>query len=189
MVYGVPQEGMLDFDFNHYRPENNKAKDWVGRYKLDGDKIKIVWQNQWGDPANPVVVKRNETSAHPVVDLGWEVFIPMCRCTGKRLSGKYRYGPPAANQFLQFFPDGTFFDQQATDQLVAPYNFEHPRIQRGTYSIQSQTLILNYADGHRGMVTFLAPKAQENQPTFDWIELGWHMLFEENYAARLASQF
>ena len=31
-------------------------------------------------------------------------------------------------------------------------------------SIQSQTMIFNFADGHRGARTFVAPKAQENDP-------------------------
>ena len=186
MVYGIPQEGMIGFDFNHYRSESNPNKNWVGRYKVEGNTVKIVWQNQFGDPANPVVIKLNETSAHPAVDIGWEIFIPMCTCTGKKLSGKYRWGLPAADQYIQFFPDGAFIDHRVTDQLIVPSSsYEHPRVQRGTYSIQSQTIIFNFEDGHRGTRTFLAPKVQELQPTFDWIELGWSMLFEENYLVKL----
>jgi hypothetical protein len=187
MVNGVPEGGMIGFDFSHYRPESNSERNWVGRYKLEGDKIKIVWQNQFGDPANPAVYKRNETSAHPALDLGWQIFIPMCRCTGKTFSGTYRWGLPAADQYLQFFPDGTFIDHRVTDQLIVPSRFyEHPRIQRGTYSIQSQTIIFTFADGHGSARTFLAPKVQENQPMFDWIDLGRKMFFEENYRAKLS---
>lgn len=188
MVYGVPQEGMIGFDFAHYRPESNPQKNWVGRYKVDGDEIRIVWQNQFADPANPVRIKRNETSAHPAWEQGWDVFIPMCRCTGKKFSGKYIWGLPVADQYLQFFPDGTFIDHRVTDQILLINAFyEHPRIQRGTYSIQSQTMIFNFADGHRGTRTFVAPKAQQNDPMFDWIGIGWKQLFEENYARKLAS--
>ena len=187
MVYGIPKEGMLGFDFDHYRSESNRARNWVGRYQLDGDKVRIVWQNQFGDPARPVLIKINETSAHPAWDAGWDTFIPMCRCTGKTFSGKYHWGAPAADQYLQFFADGTFIDHRVTDQLIVPSPFySRPRIQRGTYSIQSQTIIFNFADGHRGMRTFVAPKAQENQPMFDWIGLGWQQLFEESYPAKLA---
>jgi len=154
MVYGIPQEGMIGFDF---------------------------------DPARPALIKINETSAHPAWDAGWDTFIPMCRCTGKTFSGKYRWGAPAADQYLQFFADGTFIDHRVTDQLIVPSPFySRPRIQRGTYTIQSQTIIFNFADGHRGMRTFVAPKAQENQPMFDWIGLGIQQLFEESYAAKLA---
>ena len=177
VMNGVPQEGMLAFDFNHYRPQDNPTRNWVGRYKVAGDEIKILWMNQFADPANPDRIKRNETSAHPPLELGWRVFIPMCRCTGKRLSGTYRWGSPAADQYLQFFPDGTFIDHRVTDQLIVPSRFyEHPRIQRGTYLIERQTIIFTFADGHRGERTFLAPKVQENSPTFDWIDLGWQML-------------
>jgi hypothetical protein len=187
MVNGVPEEGMIGFDFNHYRPESNSERNWVGRYKLEGDKIKIVWQNQFGDPADPAVYKRNESSAYPAVDLGWLVFIPMCRCTGKTFSGTYRWALPAADQYLQFFPDGTFIDHRVTDQLIVPSSFyEHPRIQRGTYSIQSQTIIFTFADGHRGTRTFLAPKVQENQPMFDWIDLGRKTFLEENYRIKVS---
>ncbi len=187
MVYGIPQEGMIGFDFEHYRPQSNPTKNWVGRYQVDGDKVSIVWQNQFGDPARPALIKINETTAHPSWDPGWDTFIPMCRCTGKTFSGKYRWGAPAADQYLQFFADGTFIDHRVTDQLIVPSPFySRPRIQRGTYSIQNQTIILSFADGHRGMRTFVAPKAQENQPVFDWIELGWQQLFEESYLARLS---
>ena len=187
MVNGVPEGGMVGFDFNHYRPENNPERNWVGRYQLEGDKIKVVWQNQFGDPANPALYKRNENSAHPPVDFGWLVFIPMCRCTRKTFSGTYRWALPAADQYLQFFPDGTFIDHRVTDQLIVPSNFyEHPRIQRGTYSIQSQTIIFTFADGHRGMRSFLAPKVEENQPMFDWIDLGRKMFLEENYRIKVS---
>jgi hypothetical protein len=54
------------------------------------------------------------------------------------------------------------------------------------YAIQSQTLLLAFADGHRGTRTFVAPKAQENDPIFQWIGLGRQLLFEEHYAAQLA---
>ena len=189
MMYGLPQEGMLDFDFDHYRSQDNKNRNMVGRYRVDGKTVKIVWQGQFGDPANPAVIEINETSAHPMVDLGTEIFIPMCSCTGKKFSGTYRWGAPAADQYVQFSPDGTFLDHRALDQLIVPSQFyEHPRIQRGTYSIQRQTIIFNFADGHRGAQTFLAPKVQENNPMFDWIELGWKQLFEETYRQRLAAQ-
>ncbi|HTD22323.1 MAG TPA: hypothetical protein VK738_06700 [Terriglobales bacterium] len=187
MVYGVPQEGMIGFDFNHYRSESNPDKNWVGRYKVKGEKIEIVWQNEFGDPAKPAIVKRNETSAHPAWEVGWDTFIPMCRCTGKKFSGKYIWGRPVADQYLQFFPDGTFIDHRVTDQLIVPSAFyEHPRIQRGTYSIQSQTLIFTFTDGRRGTRTFVAPKVQEKDQMFDWIGLGWQQLFEENYLAKIS---
>jgi hypothetical protein len=187
VMNGVPQEGMLGFDFNHYRPQDNPTRNWVGRYTVAGDEIRILWVNQFADPAHPDRIKRNETSAHPPLEIGWQVFIPMCRCTGKRLSGTYRWGASAADQYLQFFSDGTFIDHRVTDQLIVPSRFyEHPRIQRGTYEIQRQTIIFTFADGHRGMRTFLAPKVQENNPTFDWIDLGIQMLFEEGYRARLS---
>lgn len=189
MMYGLPQEGMLDFDFEHYRSQDNKNRNMVGRYRVDGKTVKIVWQGQFGDPANPAVIEINETSAHPMVDLGTEIFIPMCSCTGKKFSGVYRWGAPAADQYVQFFPDGTFLDHRALDQLIVPSPFyEHPRIQRGNYSIQRQTIIFNFADGHRGAQTFLAPKVQENNAMFDWIELGWKQLFEETYRQKLAGE-
>lgn len=189
MMYGLPQEGMLDFDFDHYRSQDNKNRNWFGRYHVDGDQVKIVWQNQFGDPAHPAVIKINTTAAHPPVDFAWDIFIPMCHCTGKKFSGTYRLGAPAADQYIQFSPDGTFLDHRVLDQMLIPSPFYlHPRIQRGTYSIQSQTIIFNFADGHRGARTFLAPKVQENNPMFDWIELGIHQLFEEGYRERLSAR-
>lgn len=189
VMYGLPQEGMLDFDFDHYRSQDNKNRNLYGRYRVDGDQVKIFWQKQFADPAHPAEIKINSTSAHPAADLGWEIYIPMCRCTGKKLSGTYRWGAPAADQYIQFFSDGTFTDHRVLDQMLIPSPFyEHPRTQRGTYSIQNQTIIFNFADGHRGARTFLAPKVQENNPMFDWIELGWQQLFEETYRQKLAAQ-
>jgi len=188
VVKDIPQEGMIGFDFTAYRNDRKTNRNWVGRYQVDGDKINIDWQDFRGPayPPNREVVKHDEVSAHPAWEAGWDTFIPMCRCTGKRFSGKYNWGAAAAGQYLQFFPDGTFIDHSVTDQLIVPSRFyEHPRVQHGTYSIESQTLIFMFDDGRRGMRTFMAPKAQENDPKFDWIGLGWQTLYEEDYEMQL----
>ena len=186
VVKDIPQETMIGFNFTAYRNAPEQNRQFIGRYQVAGDTINIDWQDFRGPAFRPnrEVVKRDEVNAHPVVtNIAWDVFVPMCRCTGKRFSGKYNWGQ---NQFLQFAPDGTFLDYRLTDQLIIPSRFyDHPRIQRGTYSIQSQTLILAFADGHRGTRTFLAPKAQEADPKFDWIGLGRQQLYEEGYAMRL----
>jgi hypothetical protein len=187
VVKDIPQEGMIGFDFTAYRNDRNTNRNWVGRYRVEANEISIDWQDFRGPayPPSHEVVRRDEISAHPAWDAGWDTFIPMCRCTGKTFSGKYNWGAAAAGQYLQFFPDGTFIDHSVTDQLIVPSRFyEHPRVQRGTYSIESQTMVFSFADGHRGMRTFMAPKAQENDPMFDWIGLGWQQLYEENYEKR-----
>ncbi len=187
VMNGIPPEGMLAFDFNHYHQENNPERNWVGRYKVEGDIIQILWINQFTDPAKPDIILRNETSAHPPVSPGPRIFIPMCRCTGKQLSGVYHWNAGTADQYIQFFPNGTFIDHGVTDQLIVPSRFyDHPRIQNGTYQIARQTIIFAFADGHRATRTFLAPKVQEGGPTFDWISLGRHMFFEERYRIKLS---
>lgn len=95
---------MLSFDLTHYRSQDNPDRKWVARYRIEGNTIKIVWQNLFGDPANPDVVERNETSAHPAFEAGPQAFIPMCHCMGKRLSGIYRLGPPGLDQSSSSFP-------------------------------------------------------------------------------------
>jgi hypothetical protein len=188
VLNAVPQDGLLGFDLNHYRPQDNRDKFRVGRYKVEGNEIKILWIDQYSDPANPDEIERNETSAHPAVTVGPQIFIPMCQCTAKTLSGTYLWGPPQAGQYIQFLPDGTFFDNRATDQLLA-ISFDHPRIQRGRYQIVGQTIIFTFADGHRGTRSFLAPKVQQNNATFEWIDMGWHMLFEQSYEAKLSQRW
>jgi hypothetical protein len=42
-------------------------------------------------------------------------------------------------------------------------------------------VIFTFADGRRGMRTFIAPKAQENGQLFDFIGLGWQTLYEEHH--------
>ena len=177
VVNDIPQEGMIGYDFTAYRNAPSTNRSWVGRYRLDGNKINIVWQDYADDRT---VITRNETSFNPGID----VYVPMCRCTGKKFSGKYLSGLATSGQYIQFFADGTFLDHQVLDQMLVPNAFyDHPRIQRGTYSIQSQTMIFTFADGRQGMRTFYAPKAQEHGPSFDYIGLGWQILYEEHHQA------
>jgi hypothetical protein len=109
----------------------------------------------------------------------------MCRCTGKRFSGRYNYGVTGSGKYLEFFPDGSFVDHGVLDQMLIPNPyFEHPRTQRGSYAIQSQTIVFSFADGQRGIRTFYAPKAQERGQLFDFIGLGWQTLYEQHYQSR-----
>ncbi|HLJ29480.1 MAG TPA: hypothetical protein VKY85_22415 [Candidatus Angelobacter sp.] len=175
VVKNVPDEGMIGFDFTANRNNPNTNRSWVGRYRVDGNQIHILWQDYAEDRQ---VIKRNETSASP----GLDVYVPMCRCTGKRFSGKYNWGLAGSGQYLEFFPDGTFIDHKVLDQMLVPNAYyDRPRTQRGTYSIQSQTMIFTFADGRRGMRIFYAPKAQEHGQMFDWINLGGHDLYEAHH--------
>jgi hypothetical protein len=175
VVKDVPEEGMIGFDFTAYRNARDTNRSWVGRYRVDGKRINIVWQDYTDDREQLTL---NEDSAKPGID----TYVPMCRCTGTKFSGKYYYGLKGAGQYLQFSSDGTFVDHKVLDQMLVPSSFyDHPRIQRGTYSIQSQTLIFTFADGRRGMRTFIAPKAQEKGQKFDFIGLGLQTLYEEHY--------
>lgn len=175
VVKDVPQEGMIGYDFTAYRNAPSTNRSWVGRYRVEGNKITILWQDYAEDR---MVITRNEASFNPGID----VYVPMCRCTGKKFSGKYLSGLASSDQYIQFSADGTFLDHKVLDQMLVPNAFyDHPRIQRGTYSIQSQTVIFTFADGRLGMRTFYAPKAQEQGPSFDYIGLGWHILYEEHH--------
>lgn len=175
VVKDVPQEGMIGFDFTAYRNSRDTNRSWVGRYRLEGDQINILWQDYTDDRQ---VIKRNETSAKPGID----IYIPMCRCAGLKFSGKYNFGLVSSGQYMQFMPDGTFLDHGVLDQMLVPNPyFDRPRTQRGTYTIQSQTILFTFADGRRGMRTFYAPKAQEQARLFDFIGLGWHILYEDHY--------
>ena len=178
VVKNVPREGMIGFDFTANRNDPNTNRSWVGRYQVNGNQVTILWQDY---PNDRQVITRNESSANPGID----VYVPMCRCTGKKFSGSYDWGVAGAGQYLQFFADGTFVDHMVLDQMLVPSAFyEHPRNQQGTYSIQSQTMIFTFADGRRAMRTFYAPKAQENNRTFGWINLGGHSLYEEHHPNR-----
>lgn len=175
VVRDVVPESMIGFDFTKYRNDPKTNRSWVGRYRVDGNQINILWQDY---TEHREVIGRNETSAKP----GINVYVPMCRCTGEKFSGKYLYGLARSGQYIQFFPDGTFLDHQVLDQMLLPSAYyEHPRIQRGTYSIYSQTIVFTFADGRRGTRTFYAPKAQKAAKLFDFIGLGWQILYEEHY--------
>jgi hypothetical protein len=175
VVKDVPEEGMIGFDFTAYRKARSTNRSWVGRYRVDGDKINIVWQDYTDDREQLTL---EQDSAKPGID----TYVPMCLCTGKKFSGKYNYGLKGAGQYLQFSADGTFVDHKVLDQMLAPSTFyDHPRIRHGTYSIRSQTIIFKFGDGQRGTRTFIAPKAQAKGPRFDFIGLGWQTLYEEHH--------
>jgi hypothetical protein len=102
------------------------------------------------------------------------------------LSGKYILGQVAADKYMQFFPNGTFIDHRVTDQMFIPSPYYlNPRNQRGTYTIQNQTMVFTFSDGHRGMITFIAPKAEADLSMFDWISLGGQQFYEEGYEMKL----
>jgi hypothetical protein len=168
---------MIGFDLTAYRNAKNTNRSWVGRYRTEGNDINILWQDY---TEHRELIHRNENSPSP----GLNTYVPTCRCTGKRFAGKYLWGLAGSGQYIQFFADGTFTDHGVTDQMLVPNAFyDHPRTQRGTYTIQSQTVVFNFADGHSGTRTFTAPKVQERGPSFDWIGLGVQTLYEEHYRA------
>ncbi|HYL63253.1 MAG TPA: hypothetical protein VE077_11595, partial [Candidatus Methylomirabilis sp.] len=64
---------------------------------------------------------------------------------------------------------------------------------RGTYAIRNQKLTFHFADGQQATVAFIAPKALEKAPAFEWFGVGHGtgvrgaetvivlMLYEEHY--------
>jgi hypothetical protein len=192
VINNIPLVNMDNFDMTAYRNDpSNKL--FIGRYRVDGNQIHIVWANN-ADRRD--VIKYSETAASPGID----TYIPTCRCTGKRFSGKYHWSSPTDERFVQFFPDGTFFDHGLIDQVVGepnPHGYagitDPPRNFRGTYSVRNQRLTFNFADGKQSTVAFIAPKALENASKFEWIGVGHGsgvpgaetvivlMLYEEHY--------
>jgi len=192
VINNVPFVNMDNFDMTAYRNDpSNKL--FVGRYRVDGNEIHIVWANN-ADRRD--VIKLDETAANPAID----TYIPTCRCTGKKFSGKYHWSSPTDAKFVQFFPDGTFLDHGLTDQVVGvpnPHGYsgitDPPRNFRGTYSVRDQTLTFHFADGKQATVAFVVPKALEKAQAFEWMGLGHGsgvpgaetvillMLYEEHY--------
>lgn len=192
VINNIPLVNMDHFDMTAYR-NNPSNKLFIGRYRVDGDLVHIVWANN-ADRRD--VIKYDEAAENP----GINTYIPTCRCTGKRFSGKYHWSSPTDARYIQFFPDGTFFDHGLTDQVVDvpnPHGYrgitDPPRNFRGTYSIRNQRLTFNFDDGKQATVAFIAPKALERAPAFEWFGLGHGtgvpdaetvivlMLYEEHY--------
>ena len=191
VINNIPRVHMDNFDMAAYRKDpNNKL--FVGRYRVDGNKINIVWSNN-ADRRD--VIKYNPTGANPALD----TYIPTCRCTGKTFSGRYHWPSPTDPRYVQFLPDGTFVDHGLTDQVVDPNPHGYagltdpPRDFRGTYSVKNQKLTFNFADGKHATLAFIAPQALEKASKFEWIGLGHGtgvkdaetvivlMLYEEHY--------
>ena len=178
VVKGVPQETMIGFDFTAYRNAPDTNRSWVGRYRVSGNDISIVWEDYADDRS---AFHLDERGSSP----GLNTFVPACRCTGTHFSGKYNWGPATSGQYVQFFPDGTFLDHAYLDQQISPPQYyNNPRTRRGRYVIHDQTIVFSFDDGTRGTRTFFAPKAQKSQGRFDWITLGWDTLFEEHYQSQ-----
>jgi hypothetical protein len=170
VINNIPYVNMDNFDMNVYRNDPSH-KLFFGRYRVEGNKINIVWANN-ADRRD--VIKLSETSAEPGID----TYIPTCRCTGKKLSGKFHWSSPTDERYVQFFPDGRFLDHGLTDQVVGdnPHGYagitDPPRNFRGTYSIRNQKLTFNFSDGKQATVAFIAPKALEQAPSFGWMGVG-----------------
>jgi hypothetical protein len=191
VINNIPLVNMDNFDMTGYR-KNASNKLFIGRYRVDGHQIHIVWAN---NADRREVIKYDEDAAEPGID----TYIPTCRCTGKRFSGKYHWSSPTDKRYVQFFPDGTFFDHGLTDQVIDrnPHGYrgitDPPRNFRGTYDVRNQRLTFRFADGKHSTVAFIAPKALEKAPAFKWIGLGHRtgvsdaetvivlMLYEEHY--------
>lgn len=169
---GMPEDGLDGFNFSAYaRDPHHRGQ--IGRYRADGALVSIVWQDS---PANREFVQRDERAA----DLrGPSVYIPLCRCNGTRFAGAYEWD----NGTLQFALDGTFVDRGVIDQLVTAWGFfNHPRVRRGTYAIQNNTLFLAYSDGQRFKTSFAAPAAQLSNQTFTWISVfSFQTLYRQGY--------
>jgi hypothetical protein len=195
VINNIPQVNLDNFDMTAYR--NNPAnKLFVGRYRVDGNQIHIVWANN-ADRRD--LIKFDNGAANPGID----TYVPTCRCTGKKFSGKYHWSSPTDERYVQFLPDGTFIDHGLTDQVVGlpnPHGYsgitDPPRNFRGTYSIRNQRLTFSFSDGRQATVAFIAPKALEKAPAFEWFGLGHGsgvpgaetvivlMLYEEHYQVR-----
>jgi hypothetical protein len=192
VINNIPFVNMDNFDMTAYRNDPGNRL-FIGRYRVDGNQIHIVWSNT---ATSRDVIKFDETASSPGID----TFIPTCRCTGKRFSGKYHWASPTDQRYVQFFPDGTFIDHGLTDQVVGvpnPHGYagitDPPRNFRGSYSVHNQQLTFNFADGKQATVAFIAPRAMEKAPKFEWMGLGHGsgvqgaeyvnvlMLYEENY--------
>lgn len=192
VINNIPFVDMDNFDVAAYRNDPSH-KLFVGRYRLDGHQIHIVWGNN-ADRRD--VIQLEETATNPGID----TYIPTCRCTGKRFSGKYHWSSPTDERFVQFSADGTFFDHGLTDQVVgvpSPHGYtgltDPPRNFRGTYSVRNQRLTFHFADGTQATVAFIVPKAMENAQAFEAMGLGHDsgvrgaetvivlMLYEEHY--------
>ncbi|HLW53334.1 MAG TPA: hypothetical protein VKW06_10865 [Candidatus Angelobacter sp.] len=170
VINNIPWVNMDNFNMTAYRNDpNNKL--FVGRYRVDGNQIHIVWAN---NADSRTVIKFNNAAAEPGIDM----YIPTCRCTGKRFSGRYHWASPTDQRYVQFFPDGRFLDHGLIDQVVSPNPHGYagitdpPRNFRGTYSILNQRLTFNFSDGKQATVAFIAPKALANAPSFGWFGLG-----------------
>ena len=165
----IPAVNMDRFDINAYR-NNLSNRLFVGRYRVDGNQVHIVWAN---DENRREIIKVNNAAAEPSID----TYIPTCRCDGKRFSGTYHWGND--ERFLQFSPDGTFVDHGLIDQIVGlpnPHGYagitDPPRNFRGTYSVLHQQLTFHFADGKQATVAFIVPRALENASTFDSVGVG-----------------
>jgi hypothetical protein len=172
IVIYLPPNGLAGFDLNTYLNDPKIDKALIGRYRDYGNYISVIWQDS---PSHRDQLVHNENGGLS----GYDSYSPAVPSNGLRFSGVYLWGSPHG---IQFNPDGTFFDQRATDLLILPNpHFNNPRAMGGTYQIQDNTILLIYQDGSRTVTSFVAPAHQKNGQTFDWIALHGSFLYRQGY--------
>jgi hypothetical protein len=169
---GLPDEGFDGFNLAAFAARS--APSLVGRYRADGKRIEIIWNDS---PNNRWSVQRDEEGSAP---RGVDSYVPACRCTGAKFSGVYDWG----RNSIQFFPNGNFVDRGVADSMLffRDSNMERPRVGQGVYSIRDYTLTLDYGGGRVLRKGFGAPAVQEKAQTFDWIAItGIHTLYRQGF--------
>jgi hypothetical protein len=172
VMNGMPEEGLEGFSFAAFAADP-KNQNELGRYRVDGEQINIVWED-W--PGHRDVVQHREG-----VDVGYpDVYIPLCRCDGERFSGLYKWDYQSG---IEFSLDGGFVDHGVIDQLDVDLGFfNQPRVRRGTYRIHDYSLYLDFQDGQHLKTSFGAPAFQESRHVFNWISIyGYQILHREGY--------
>jgi hypothetical protein len=137
----LPEQGLDNFDF---KDAVRKDRDYCGRYRVNGNTIKITW----GDN-NTEVATREGTS----LKIQGDSYFPVPRSDGLKLNGAYHQeGTAAAPYVIRFRSDGSFTENGMLN--LVNYRDQKQNGGRGTYRIGNNTITLTYADGRRVPLSF-----------------------------------
>ncbi|HEY6308262.1 MAG TPA: hypothetical protein VI488_17590 [Candidatus Angelobacter sp.] len=137
----LPEQGLDNFDF---KDAVRKDRDYCGRYRVNGNTIKITW----GDN-NTEVATREGTS----LKIQGDSYFPVPRSDGLKLNGAYHQeGTAAAPYTIRFRSDGSFTENGMLN--LVNYRDQKQNGGRGTYRIGNNTITLTYADGRKVPLSF-----------------------------------
>ena len=163
LIRFLPEPGLDNFDF---RNALKTSRDYCGRYRVNGNQIKITWADNSTENA-----VRNGTA----LKIQGDSYFPVPKFDGQTLNGTYHQeGAGGAPYSIRFTAAGQFTDSGILNLLLDPGKKHAPG--QGTYRIGNNTITLSYADGRRVPLSFFIFGNKAGEPAANRIHINTYPL-------------